>query len=236
MDVLPLSTCAEPGTPHELKVRDASSAAVASRQWYKTASKICDATTTEAMAIRSLPGHFSTRGDWFLAVAEGSRSSVLADRALDLLSSMRANFARLRLGLGLPTRHITSRQNMRAMRTALTTLDAIGHRRGVSYKELLDLCPGCRADAWWLWRSSLKSYDHHARLWERSVGRVLVMWNEVRRTELTTWVDCFQIYDSLVWLRAGRTPSLDFNRIKQFESFKQWQQYTSTNRPAGRYR
>src|SRR5205085_11463416 len=66
-----------------------------------------------------LPGHFSVRGDWFLAVAGGSRSGRLAERALDLLNSRRANYTRLKQGLGLPTRHLFSAE----LRTSLVTLD-----------------------------------------------------------------------------------------------------------------
>jgi hypothetical protein len=204
VEVLPLPTFTEPERPYDLNRREANPAAVASRHWYKTASNISEtATANEPIGVRSLPGHFATRGDWFLAVAEGSRSGVLADRALDLLSSPRANFVRLQMGLGLPTRRISSTAKQRAMRTALATFDEFGHRKGVTYEEIRRL--GCedRDNAWWLWRSSLKGYDRQARLWEKSVTRVLAIWNDVRRTELTRWVDCFLIYDSLAYVRAG---------------------------------
>lgn len=40
------------------------------------------------------------RGDWYLAVEGGSRSDRLADAALDILNSQRANIARFQYGLG----------------------------------------------------------------------------------------------------------------------------------------
>lgn len=51
-----------------------------------------------------LPGTRSVRGDWFLAVARGSRSYQMGERAIDLLCSRRANIFRLQEGIGLPVR------------------------------------------------------------------------------------------------------------------------------------
>ena len=52
------------------------------------------------VAVR-LPGHFSVRGDWFLAVAGGSRSIRQAERALDLLNSRLGKRNSLADGSGL---------------------------------------------------------------------------------------------------------------------------------------
>ena len=100
--------------------REPNPNAVAVRHWYKSACSISQslAATDPLIPVR-LPGHFTARGDWFLAVAGGSRSGRLADRALDLLSSRRANHARLEQGLGLPTRNIEET----GAHTGLYTLD-----------------------------------------------------------------------------------------------------------------
>ena len=104
-EVLNLSDFGEPARSLEFKPRDADRTAVAARHWYKTAAAHSDEfDTNDPLLPLRLPGHFSVRGDWFLAVQEGSRSDRLADQALDLLSSRRANIARLQHGLGLPTR------------------------------------------------------------------------------------------------------------------------------------
>lgn len=103
-----------------LKIRKPESSTVAVRHWYKTACRYTeDQSLDEPVVPAGLPGHFSVRGDWFLAVAGGSRSARLADLALDLLSSRRANYTRLKLGLGLPTRRIVYDQ----LRTGLFTFD-----------------------------------------------------------------------------------------------------------------
>ncbi len=103
---LDLSTVVEVGG-FGFKCRQADATAVASRHWYQTACDFQDrAPVGESLVALRLPGHFSVRGDWFLAVARNSRSMRLADRALDLLSTRRANVDRLQLGLGLPTRKI----------------------------------------------------------------------------------------------------------------------------------
>lgn len=51
-----------------------------------------------------LPGTRITRGDWFLSIARGSRSILMGERAIDLLTSRRANITRLQNGIGLPVR------------------------------------------------------------------------------------------------------------------------------------
>src|SRR5438132_14328650 len=51
-----------------------------------------------------LPGKYTCRGDWFLAVARGSRSYRLGERAIDLLCTRRANIVRVQTGVGLPVR------------------------------------------------------------------------------------------------------------------------------------
>ena len=80
---------------------------VAARHWYKSACiSTKDISYDEPVVPVGLPGYFSVRGDWFLTVAGGSRSERLANLALDMLNSRRANYTRLERGLGLPTRMI----------------------------------------------------------------------------------------------------------------------------------
>ena len=97
------------------------------RHWYKTACLVCEADEkqygNDAVVTRvpmRLPGHFSVRGDWYLAVAQGSRSNRLADLALDMLTSRKANRTRLHGGLGLPTRDLAEGRNAHFLRTRLT--------------------------------------------------------------------------------------------------------------------
>ncbi|WP_457333370.1 RAD55 family ATPase [Rhizobacter sp. P5_C2] len=118
--------------------------AVATRHYYTTA---CDETRRIAEANREsvnprrlmpvrMPGHFTMRGDWFLAVARGSRSNRLADMALDLLTSRRANRTRLEMGLGLPTRDLLHGEALGHIRTGLT-VSPNGDHMHVSYGKLL---------------------------------------------------------------------------------------------------
>jgi KaiC/GvpD/RAD55 family RecA-like ATPase len=103
-----------------LRMREPDPSSVATRHWYKTAGQVSkDFSIDDPVVPVGLPGHFSVRGDWFLTVAGGSRSERLADRAMDLLSSRRANYTRLKQGLGLPTRLLVFDQ----LRTCLVTLD-----------------------------------------------------------------------------------------------------------------
>jgi len=79
--------------------------AISARHWYSTATLATkNSDPLDPLVPVGLPGSYSVRGDWFLAVAKGSRSPLLADRAMDLLSSRLSNMTRLQYGLGLPTR------------------------------------------------------------------------------------------------------------------------------------
>ena len=98
--------------------------AVASRHWYKTACTFSndlynsDGIHDSLEALR-LPGHFSARGDWYLGSPASSRSRLLAQHAIDLLSSRRGNLARMHQGLGLPVRDVMDDETCRNLRTAL---------------------------------------------------------------------------------------------------------------------
>ncbi len=80
--------------------------AVASREWYSTSAAIIRQHKLHQFCVLRLPGQFATRGDWFLAMAKGSRSELLGHRAMDMLSSRRMCMLRLHDGLGLPPREI----------------------------------------------------------------------------------------------------------------------------------
>lgn len=95
----------------EFARRSVNLKAVASRHWYATASRaMAEAEASAPLKIARLPGEFSVRGDWFLGIAKGSRSSRLAMQAIDLLTSVPANSARLRWGFGLPCRPLLGRE------------------------------------------------------------------------------------------------------------------------------
>lgn len=197
--------------------------AVASRRWYKTA---CGANAAEAaadpgpVAYCRLPGHFATRGDWFLAVASGSRSDRLANRALDLLCSERGNDRRLTWGIGLPARHLVEDQQRDAWRlaTALRTEPGPGGRT-LNYKEVLALGAdpvwGAPRDFGWLWRSALRDYQSHAAAWHGWLYRVLRRWQKLRVGE-ENWISGFDVYDWLDGRNQSRIPA----KVTELESFR----------------
>jgi len=167
---------------------------VAVRSWYSTAAEYqCDPHNWYVPA--RLPGRYSTRGDWFLAVARGSRSYRMGEGAIDLLSTRRANIIRLQAGIGLPVR-----DNDRD-RTGLWTSLWAGDRKSeaidrISYQEFIKLGgPATMGDEEvkndkrvkkdesphaiaggtlaWLWRSRIKHYDRHARVFRRWICWIL---------------------------------------------------------------
>lgn len=152
------------GTDHfNLNSKPADAMAVASRHWYSTACPfMAQQNAQDPVEPIRLPGNWSVRGDWFLAVASGSRSPRLGHRAIDLLSSRRANVERLQMGLGLPTRHFVSPEKARRAWTRLCTMTDTGVPMWVSYGELVRL--GLSQDDYVQWRKSLNPANDEAKI------------------------------------------------------------------------
>ncbi len=185
------------------KSKNTDFSAIASRHWYKTASQCpLEIATRETLVPVRLPGHFSVRGDWFLAVSGGSRSIRQAERAMDLLNSRRANITRLQLGVGLPTRE-PARASKGPLRTKL-----ISHQPGqdtVSYKALLKIgavSQDTMDPFFWLWRSSIRDYSQFNRIWNQWLSRVLLWWHRKLLRYKSVWVNSFDVYDNLTKLQS----------------------------------
>jgi KaiC/GvpD/RAD55 family RecA-like ATPase len=190
--------------------------AVAVRHWYKTACAVPDEVRAAVAPLHygRLPGHFTTRGDWFLAVAPESRSYPLASRALDLLCSIRGNMRRLEQGVGLPTRRLTRRsegeRTSASFRSRLETeTGALGTRKHLSYNDILALgaCPeGSVAEnrderLGWLWRSGLTLYHRHALTWQSWLFRTAEDWARLKKAKSDptgrAWRKGFDVYDEI---------------------------------------
>ncbi len=182
----------------DFKSKNTDFTAIASRHWYKTASQCPDeiATKEPIVAVR-LPGRFSVRGDWFFAVSGSSRSIRQAERALDLLSSRRANVSRLQSGIGLPVR-LLGQESSENLRTRL-----ISHEQGqdnVKYGTFLKVGANnadCNEEFYWLWRSSLDDYAHCNRIWHKWLNRMLLSWHRDLLRYRSVWRNSFVVYDEL---------------------------------------
>ena len=189
----------KPKNPYELQPRPVKSDAIAARHWYGTACEFFEhCPTADRFVPVRLPGHFSVRGDWFLAVATGSHSSLLADRALDLLSSRRGNFDRLRLGLGLPVREVHPNTGLNP-RTRLTATFENGRKDWIRYRDLRDLGAADQPtdDFYWLWRSSLGDYDAQDRVFQQGIVVLMNWWNNLKSSRGTDWKTGFHLYDAI---------------------------------------
>ena len=190
-----------PVSTFELKSKNTDFSAIASRHWYKTATQCPDeiAVREPLVAVR-LPGHFSVRGDWFLAVAGGSRSLRQAERALDLLNSRRANVTRLQMGVGLPTRlpRFTRANEGLKHRSLFTKL--ISHERGqhnVEYDTLLKTAANPKQEFYWIFRSSLEDYADSNRIWHRWLNYTLLWWHRKLLRYRSAWQNTFEVHDAL---------------------------------------
>ena len=211
LEVLDLSQLGEAPQGFQFRTRKPDPSAVAVRHWYKTA---CDqaSESKEVLVAKRLPGHYTVRGDWFLAVARGSRSSRLGDRALDILSSRRANFSRLQLGVGLPTRDLIKEKGYDRLRTNLALRDERGNSISLPYRSLIhlgEICdspgakrePRTRDEFYWLWRSNLGYYVRHARIWQKWLHRMVFELSTLRSSGNRNWLgryrDGFELYDAV---------------------------------------
>jgi hypothetical protein len=217
----------------EFKSRDVSPQAVSARHWYNTASKFIDSLTPQQLEDNwipvRLPGHFSVRADWFLAVAGGSRSSRLADHALDLLSSQRSNITRLQEGIGLPTRRLFDGK-MSHLRTRLISAPQKGKPlANVEYDALRQIGAGKSAERdefFWLWRSGIWAYNRHSRIWHKWLNRTLLQWHSWRQRYGSNWKPGFEVYRLLTEAEFGnqaiRADSLQQLKALNLDSWKQF--------------
>jgi KaiC/GvpD/RAD55 family RecA-like ATPase len=204
IDVVALSDLFEGQLVPHIRVREADGRAAATRHWYKTACghQKCPMTNELSLPVR-LPGHFSVRGDWFLAVAGGSRSERLACRALDLFSTRHSNFRRLELGIGLPTRDIAARASHDHLPTALLKR-TMGATTAVSYGELTGTGIGPSVSFSWLWRSQLHHYHRHSRILQKWIGQVAERFYGLQKRFEPAQHSGFSVYDEIV--KTGRVP------------------------------
>lgn len=206
----------------EFKSKDVSPIAVSARHWYKTASTFFDSLTPEQVEYDwvpvRLPGHFSVRADWFLAVAGGSRSNRLADHALDLLSSQRANVTRLQEGIGLPTRRLFDQTDKQShLRTRLISAPKGEALKNVEYDALRRI--GAQANPeneefYWLWRSGIWAYNRHSRIWHKWLNRALLWWHAWHQRYGSSWANGFEVYDLLTDIEYKEGRIADESREK----------------------
>lgn len=226
----------------EFKPRQVNTSVVAARHWYKTACEFVESISEQELEANwvpvRLPGHFSVRGDWFLTVAGGSRSSRLADRALDLLGSKRANINRLHEGIGLPVRRLFGGDEDNHLRTRLITLTKEQKKEqqtNLPYRDLLRIAAsgesarGTGKDFYWLWRSNLYGYHNDTRIWHRWLNQMIVWWHSLRLRYASGWTNSFEIYARLESLRIcrdkkrrGRQCEELMERLGELESWREF--------------
>lgn len=211
----------------EFKSRDAGPNSVSARHWYKTASNFVDSLTPEQLEYDwvpvRLPGHFSVRADWFLAVAGGSRSSRLADHALDLLSSQRANITRLQEGIGLPTRKLFDKSKGSShLRTRLVAAPKGRALENIEYDDLrrIGAQQGNGEDFFWLWRSGIWGYNRHSRVWHKWLNRALLWWHSKHQLYNSSWTNGFDAYDRLVKIEFAENKETKANEQQAFDDLK----------------
>jgi len=209
-ETLDLSNLADPSRAFEFVKRNSNPLAVASRQWYKTASAENTFSPSDPTVLTQVPGRYSVRGDWFLAASGNSRSMRLAHRAIDILSSRRGNINRLAMGVGLPVRDIKpmdvpigdlKKQSLSDLyegpRTSLFKPEK-GERHRVTYADLVYIGADSKdSPINWFWRSQLKDYDRHARVFHQWLCRMMIRLQQLKLVDGPKWQDGFTVVKEL---------------------------------------
>ena len=177
-----------------LAVRDANSVSIASRSWYSTLP-LPGGQQSESpygeLTLLPLPGKWSVRGDWFLAMTRRSRSFRMGERVTDILCSKRGSIIRLQEGIGLPTRSCEDPAAAelwtpfkQVHRDALwNPSDSNPEQVRVHYKDLREIgaagpdklgLDGLN----WLWRSRIIGYERHSRIWRRWICSLFSEWED----------------------------------------------------------
>jgi hypothetical protein len=223
-EVLDLSSLFSPEKPFQLRPREVNANSVCARHWYSTAATFFSANEgADAFVPVRLPGHFSVRGDWYLGVARGSRSGLVADRALDLLSSRRGNLERLQAGLGLPVREAGDVNGLNP-RTRIPIVGTDGRRDWIRYQNFTalgaddpgasdDYAQGGLSSFNWLWRSTLGDYDAQARVFQKGIAWLFDWWASLRNVRGTQWKSGFHLYDALTRYYTRGTTDEEKRRI-----------------------
>ncbi len=153
-----------------------TSGSAASREWYSTSSSIVRHSESNRYRLLRLPGTHTSRGDWFLACAKGSRSRLLGERAMDILSSRRLGLLRLQDGLGLPVRDVLPDSQIDSLKSAITRYNPnTGKVSWMTYGEICQLgaMTGDSPTLNWLWRSRMRHYATHSFFFRRWLGRLI---------------------------------------------------------------
>jgi hypothetical protein len=149
---------------YDLPLSSVDENAIAFRTWFAPAV-LCQK-QNEKLAPLRLPGKFSVRGDWHIGVANGSRSLLLAQTAIDKLVSDSMNRKRLRDGVGLP---VINTPGIERVESALTVPMNETARKRLRYGEVCCLEPKptqtdsqLEAPLQRIFRSRISSYDQHS--------------------------------------------------------------------------
>jgi hypothetical protein len=239
IEVLDMRLLVDPVEPLDIDAsKEPPGAAIAGRHWYASAVKASnDSDPNDPLVPFMLPGGYSTRGDWYLAAMQESRSEYMAELATQALTSRRAAIERLDRGIGLPFVDLSSKKargenggedDLRGLRCAIP--HAIEGRVGyVTLQELKDIAPLRGKPLQPIWRCKIASYQQQSRILRRWVVRCLSDLSQVRENRLQQWVPAG------VFLEGIRSsPSLDpktlgietrqWGRVpmKEFDAYTLW--------------
>ncbi|MBS1727392.1 MAG: hypothetical protein JST51_11780 [Armatimonadetes bacterium] len=236
---------------HTFKGKPSLGNAVAGRYWYTSACQMLRTKTPDGQSVydpadpflpMGLPGVFSTRGDWHLAILRSSRSHYLGELAIDQLSRSKAVSSRMQSGLGLPPLVMTEQPDFeneadmesgkrerehaevyRRVRTAFPSPSG-GRLATFSYQYFREIAPISNpeetqrkffghSNCYAIHRSRIKNYLDEHNLFLKGICRLITSFEDIKRRTGWDWKDFHRVFEQL----EGH--ELDFyERIRERES------------------
>lgn len=219
---------------HTFKGKPSLGNAVAGRYWYTSACQMLRAKTPDGQSVydpadpflpMGLPGVFSTRGDWYLAILRSSRSHYLGELAIDQLSRSKAVSARMQSGLGLPPFSMTEQPNAsetkeqkedrlhndaevyRRVRTAFPSPSG-GRLATFSYQYFREIAPISdpennnngffgHSNCYAIHRSRIKNYLDEHNLFLKGICRLITSFEDIKRRTGWAWKDFPLLFEQL---------------------------------------
>jgi hypothetical protein len=133
------------------------------------------------------------------------------------LSSPPSDLSRVKTRILTSHRKEEKKDNREAFDAVADSEKHSGRSRHVLYDELIELggplnrkirdgeMPPNPEDFHWLWRSRLKYFHRHAKIWQDWVGEIILFWQYMYYVNRDNWTIGFELYDQENPIRKARS-------------------------------
>lgn len=231
--------------------RRSSGRAVAGRYWYTTGSFMLGSVREDGRRLfdpndpllpLSLPGCFSTRGDWHLAVLSSSRSRYLGELAIRELSRVKAAMVRMQTGVGLPFVKFHEPADADVLAKVRTALPSpLGGRMATfDYEYVRSIAPQVEGQAsevfdphcHAIFRSMIAGYSGERAIFQKALCRMLVSFSEYKLRREATWTDTYELHSRISRESVPKALGVCFDiELRNFETWNYFASYLKILKP-----